>query len=123
MTAHIFARQLDAGYPATLSDRIVEGILRRQLGFNGVVISDDLQMGAIKNSYTRDAAVERAINAGVDVLLFANNSCYEPHVAERTRSLITSLVKRGRISHARITASYERIMTLKHRLTSYCPAQ
>jgi beta-N-acetylhexosaminidase len=74
MTAHIFNSNLDAGYPATLSKNIITGILRDELKFDGVVISDDMQMKAISDYYGLETAIYRAIDAGVDILLFANNS-------------------------------------------------
>ena len=123
MVGHLYNARLDRKYPATLSSAVIDVLLRKRLGFQGVVISDDMQMGAIRGSWTDEIAVERAVNAGVDILLFANNSSYEPGVARRILSLITSLVDQGRISRARIETSYGRILTLKSRLRSFPPAR
>ncbi len=72
MTAHVFNKKLDPKYPATLSYKVNTQLLREQLGFNGVIVSDDLQMKAIAEHYSLDEAVTLAINSGVDMLLFGN---------------------------------------------------
>jgi beta-N-acetylhexosaminidase len=113
MTAHVFNRNLDTLYPATLSKAVVTGILRRELEFRGVVISDDLQMKAISDHYGLETAIRQAIEGGVDILLFANNSVYDPAIAEKASAIIRSLVDRGIITEQRIDLSYRRIMKLK----------
>jgi beta-N-acetylhexosaminidase len=113
LTAHIFNAKLDAEHPATLSVPTITGILRERLGYDGPVISDDLQMGAIREAYGHDEAVALAIEAGIDILLIANQLVYEPEVVERTIDLVEGLVRDGRISEARIDASSERILRLK----------
>jgi len=80
MTAHTFNTVLDPDYPATLSRATIDGILRKQLGFDGVVVSDDLYMGAIVQHYSYETAVEKAINAGVDLLVVANDKAYRPDI-------------------------------------------
>ncbi len=72
MTAHVFNKKLDPKYPATLSYKVNTKLLREQLGFSGVVVSDDMQMKAIAEHYTLEKAVTLAINSGVDMLLFGN---------------------------------------------------
>ena len=116
MTAHIFNRRLDPDYPATLSKATITGLLRQKLGFNGVVVSDDLQMGAIRLHYSFETAVEKAILAGVDVLDICNEAVYDPDAAPRTIELVTRLVQQGVISEERINSSYYRIMALKRGL-------
>lgn len=118
MTAHIFNSKLDSQYPATLSHKIITGILRDQLNYDGVVITDDMQMGAIRNEFGYAQAVELALNAGVDILAIANNLVYEPDIAARTISIIKQLVNDGKISAQRIDESYQSIMRLKARLKS-----
>lgn len=113
MTAHVFNSKLDPHYPATLSSKVINGILRTELGFKGVVITDDMNMGAITNHYGLETAIELSINAGADILIFANNLIYEENIAIKAHSIIINLVKKGKISHARINQSYERIMNLK----------
>ena len=113
LTAHIFNANLDPEHPATLSQPTVTGILREQLGFDKVVISDDLQMGAITDAYGYEEAVALAIEAGIDILLIANQIVYEPDVVARTLDIIEGLVHDGRIDEARIQASVDRILRLK----------
>lgn len=116
MTAHIFNAKLDDKYPATLSRKIIHGILREQLGYDGVVISDDIQMGAIRLHYGFEQAVELAINAGVDIVAIANNLLYDPNAGEHTINTIKQLVERGKISNERIDEAYTRILKLKARV-------
>lgn len=73
MTAHVIHKDYDADHPATVSDAFIGPILRAEMGYNGVVISDDLQMGAIAQHYSLAERVSRAVKAGVDILLFSNN--------------------------------------------------
>jgi beta-N-acetylhexosaminidase len=113
LTAHIFNGRLDPDHPATLSEPTISGILRQQLGWDGAVISDDMQMGAIRDAYGYEEAVALAIEAGVDILLIANQLVYEPDIAPRTIDIIEGLVRSGRIGEERIDASYRRILALK----------
>ena len=113
MTAHIFNAKLDPSHPATLSSPIITGILRNKLKYDGVVVSDDMQMEAISVNYSLETAIELAIQAGVDILVFANNSVYEEDIAERAVGIIKKLVLKGNISRERIDQSYRRILHLK----------
>ena len=119
MSGHLFNSNLDSLYPATLSHNVITGLLREQLGYNGVVITDDMLMGAIVNYYS-DNAVALAINAGDDILLFAGNLTTINTSATSTVSyyvnLIEKYVKDGVIPQNRIDESYERIMKLKQQL-------
>ncbi|MGH2771475.1 MAG: glycoside hydrolase family 3 N-terminal domain-containing protein, partial [Actinomycetota bacterium] len=100
MTAHVFHQELDPQWPATLSPAIITGILRDQLGFAGVVVADDLQMGAIADRYELETALRQALLAGVDLLMFANNNgrAYEPDIVPRVIATIASLVHDGVIA-------------------------
>lgn len=116
MTAHIFNANLDPSLPATLSKATVTGLLRGQLGYNGVVISDDMQMKAISSRYTLEQALRLSINAGVDMITLSPVRVYQPDLASRPIAIIKGLVQSGAISEARINQSYERIKALKARL-------
>ncbi len=116
MTAHVFNARLDPDSPATLSAAAISGLLRGELGYDGVVISDDMQMGAIRRHYGFEEAVLAAVDAGVDILAIANNSVFEEEVVSRTVEILRRAVEQGRISHARIEQSYARIRRLKERL-------
>lgn len=115
MTAHIVNCKLDTTcLPATLSKTIVDGLLRKQLGFNGVVFSDDMQMHAISKNYGLENAIKLSILAGVDVLVFGNNvtETYRT-TATDVHAIIKQLVLSGEISEKRIQESFERVMALK----------
>ena len=116
MTAHVFNGNLDPRYPATLSNRIITGLLRGKLDYDGVVISDDMQMDAIAEEYGLESAVYHTVEAGVDILAFANNSTFDESIALKAAELIKKLVKDERISLERIDKSYDRIMKLKRGL-------
>lgn len=116
MTAHIFNANLDANYPATLSKNIITGILREQMGYDGVIVTDDMNMGAIAENYGLETAIELSIVAGADILLFANNLTYDPDIAVKARDIILNLISEGKISKDRIDESYDRIMKLKNEM-------
>lgn len=116
MTAHIFNATLDPDLPATLSYPVITGLLREQMGYNGVIISDDMQMGAISKYYDFEPAVQAAVLAGVDIIAMANNIRFSRNVAKRAVNAIRDLVETGKISEARIDQSYRRIMALKLRI-------
>lgn len=115
MSAHIINKHIDAKNPATLSSAFLQGILRQQVGFKGVIISDDMQMGAIAGNYSFGDSIAKAINAGVDIVYFFNNSAvgYDPKIAYKVRDSIFGAVKSGKIKESRITESYNRIIALK----------
>ena len=115
LTAHVFNSKLDPEHPATLSHPTITGILREQIGWDGVVISDDMQMGAIRQAYGYTDALRLAILAGVDVLTIAQQQVYEPGIVASTIDLIEGLVNDGSLSEARIDESYQRIQALKQR--------
>jgi beta-N-acetylhexosaminidase len=118
MTSHVFNTNLDPQNPATLSGPVITGILRNQLGFKGIVVSDDLDMAAIKANYTFEETLEKAINAGVDLLCLSNNgSHYNPLLAQKAVDTIAKLAAEGKISAARIDESYRRIIAAKTGIT------
>jgi beta-N-acetylhexosaminidase len=113
MTAHIFNANIDSVWPATLSDKTINGLLRDSLGFEGVVFSDDMQMNAIRDEYGLETAIQQAINAGVDILIFGNNLVYEEDIAERAVDIIQKLLREGKIEKETVEASLARIDSLK----------
>ncbi len=116
MTAHIFNSHLDEQYPATLSHNIITDILRVQLDYDGVVMSDDLQMKAISSNFTFEETILQAILAGVDILAFANNFLYDRAVVPKAIAVIKKLVREKKITAERIDQSYQRIMKLKSKI-------
>ncbi len=119
MTAHVFNKQLDPDYPATLSNLIITGLLRGELNFKGLIFSDDMQMKAIANSYGLETAIHKAIKAGIDILVIGNNTGdFVPDIAKRVATIIKQLVQNGTLSEERINESYQRITQLKSRLAT-----
>lgn len=115
MTAHIVNGELDdSKLPSTLSEEIITGILRNFMGFNGVVISDDMQMWAISKEYGMHDALRMSLNAGVDIMLFGNNvKEYDFKTASELHANIRDLVDSGEVPESRIRESYARIIKLK----------
>jgi len=117
MMAHLYNAQWDETYPATLSSAVITGMLRQQLGFEGVVVSDDMKMGAIAQNYSLEESIELAVKAGVDILLFGNNSSsFDPQIAQKAVTIIRKLVESGTLSRDRVQQSYQRISDLKKKL-------
>ena len=118
MTAHIVNKRLDdSSKPATLSKRIITDLLRGFMGYQGLVISDDMQMHAISKHFGFEEAIILSINAGVDMLMFANNT----DLAQRTSpDQLHDMIKRnvilGKIPFNRIDESFQRIMKAKNSL-------
>ncbi|MDQ7046206.1 MAG: glycoside hydrolase family 3 N-terminal domain-containing protein [Sulfurovum sp.] len=117
MVAHVFNRKLDSKYPATLSAKTINGLLRSKLGYKGVVITDDLQMGAISKKYGLKNTLKLAINAGDDILLIGNQ--LDPRKVVTTKKLVDTimiLVREGRVNKKSIENSYRRVQKLKKKL-------
>ncbi len=116
MVAHVFNKKIDSQYPATLSKKTIKGLLREDLGFNGVVITDDLQMGAIAHKYGLDNTLKLAIGAGNDILLFGNQLSVKSMVS--TKTLVTTIKKMvgKEIDEKDIDRSYDRIRRVKDSL-------
>jgi beta-N-acetylhexosaminidase len=112
MTGHMVNDNLDPGVPASLSVATVEGLLRGRLGWTRAVITDDLGAEAIASRYTREDSVALALLAGNDLLLFANQTIYDPDLATDLVETIVALVGSGRISESRIDQSIERLDVL-----------
>lgn len=117
MTAHIVNRHLDpSGLPGSLSKKILTDLLRKQLHFKGVIITDDLQMKAIQDNYKLEETVVLAINAGADMLLFGNNLTAEPQDPQIVIDIIQKNIMSGHIKLESINRAYERIIKLKQSL-------
>ena len=113
LTAHVFS-PLDPENSATLSKKTITDVLRTQLGYDGVVITDDMGMGAIVKHYGLVVAIEKAINAGVDIMALGNNSyIYIDNLVEQVVNAIGQMVTEGKIRRERIEQSYARIQRLK----------
>ena len=111
MTAHTFNRNIDPDYPATLSRKTLTDVLRKQLGYDGVIITDDLYMEAILKNYSIERSVVLAINAGADMLCASNNinTGFEANRPYKLVDIIVKAVKEGRIPYGRILEANRRI--------------
>jgi beta-N-acetylhexosaminidase len=119
MTAHVFHRGLDPWDPATLSRFTVGRVLRWTLGYRGVVVSDDLLMGAIAQHYGLEEAAVLALGAGVDVLLISQNALGAgPGAAERVVAAVERALAEGRLSRRALAAATARVDALRTRLGS-----
>lgn len=111
MSAHIAVPALDpTGAPATLSAPILTGLLRRDLGFRGLIVTDALDMGGVGEGAASGEVAVRALEAGADVLLM-------PPDPEAAVGAVLAAVRRGRISRRRIDESVLRILSAKERLS------
>jgi beta-N-acetylhexosaminidase len=118
MTAHVLYRTLDQEHPATLSRAIITGLLRGELGYQGVVASDDMEMKAISGRYGPEEAALLAVEAGVDLLLYGHDL---EAVVAAWESLIRSAERDPR-TRGRVAESFARIEKLKQRrLGSFAP--
>ncbi len=114
MVSHVYNKNLDPDYPATLSHKIITGILRQKLGWDGVVVTDDMHMKAIIDHYTDSESVTLTINAGTDMLILSSNlpTKMNEHITEAIINSIVSQVEAGAIPVERINESYDRILRL-----------
>ena len=109
MTAHVLYPSLDGESPATLSPAIIDRLLRGQIGFDGVVITDDLDMGAVARRHSIAESSVRALEAGVDLLLI----CNEPEKAFSAREALVDAIRAGQLTTDRVRASLARVSQLK----------
>jgi len=116
LSAHVKVNSLDNKLPATLSKNILTGLLRQKMGFTGLIISDDLNMGAIYKNFNYSEAIALAINAGVDMLLQGNVLNYDANLPEKTFDAIFNHVKSGVISEERIDDAFTRIINTKQKI-------
>ncbi|MBO0601876.1 beta-N-acetylhexosaminidase [Sporosarcina sp. E16_3] len=111
MVAHILFPALDPDYPSSMSKAIITGLLRNQMQFEGVIITDDLTMGAIENDYTIPEASVQSFIAGSDLLLVVRN--YEGQI--NTFKALKKAIATGEITEERLNESVKRILTLKEK--------
>ena len=109
MVAHILMTQIDPDLPASLSPAVVTGLLRQEMGYEGVVCTDDLTMAAISDTYGMGEAAVLAMEAGCDLLLV----CHEADNLTAAREALLAAVDSGRISMERLNESVYRILSLR----------
>ena len=109
MTAHIIYPAFDANRPATLSPTILTDLLRKELGFDGLLITDDMEMKAIDDRYRSGEAAVMAVEAGADIVMVL----WTPAKQIEVFDALLSAIKSGRISQARLDQSVKRILKSK----------
>lgn len=125
MTAHLVNRNVDPDWPVTLSEKFIAPLLRGRDGFQGVVVTDDLHMGAIQNEHGEREAVVRALLAGNDILVFSNNPAAATNVpgfrprydlGRHVAALVREAIARGELTEAHVEAAWTRVARLRDRL-------
>jgi beta-N-acetylhexosaminidase len=111
MTAHILYPQIDPEFPVTLSSIFLRGLLRERLGFEGVIISDDIEMGALRSRYSTEEIIKHGINAGVDILLEYGSFDVLKLIDE-----VHTMVKDGEIELDVIDEGARRVLHLKWKI-------
>jgi beta-N-acetylhexosaminidase len=120
MTAHILFPAIDAKNPATLSRIILQDLLRGQMGFQGVILSDSMNMQAMTKNYALEDAAIQALNAGVDVIMLAEEHySHDATTYLRQQTLLLTAVKQavqdGRLPLERVDDATTRVLTLKRK--------
>ena len=108
MVGHLLVRAVDPDRPATLSPAVVGGLLREDMGFGGLVVSDALEMGAIAGTLSLPVAAERALAAGVDQLVLSGHGAV-PAVLDHLERAVAA----GRLSEARVRQAFLRVQRFK----------
>lgn len=117
MGGHLINRRLDpSGAPVTLSRPVLDGLLRQAMRYDGAVITDDLDMGAIRDHYSREQAIVGALAAGNDLLLISNSANADPDLPRRAVDWVGAAIERGELTRERLMDANARIDQLKGRL-------
>jgi len=114
MTAHVLFKDIDPLYPATLSEKIIKGILRDKIGYAGVIITDDMEMRAIQDGFGLEESAVQAVKAGNDILLYVSTVERQATAHEA----VLEAVKNGEIPESRIDESVRRVVRLKMKISS-----
>lgn len=109
MTSHILFKNIDPDFPATLSTLFLKKILREELRFRGLIITDDLGMKALGHHFSADEIPLRALQAGVDLLLY----CNEPNSPPRALEVLEEALANGKLSKTQIEAQRDKILKFK----------
>lgn len=116
LTGHLYIKQLDANTQSSLSSKTLTGLLRETMSYNGLIITDDLNMGAIENEYSLPEASVQALLAGNDILLICHTLLENPEQLETVIQTIEAAVQAGRLPQEQINASYKRVLKAKEDL-------
>lgn len=116
MLGHLFHKGFDEEYPVTLSQKAIDSQIRHRLGFEGPVITDDMQMKAITDHYGLEEACCRALAAGVDIIIIGNNLEHDPFILPKIVQAVISCVEEGTVLEKRIDEAWKRVQRLKQSL-------
>jgi beta-N-acetylhexosaminidase len=122
MVGHLYHPRFSDGerLPSSLSANAIRALRADgYIGFHGVVVSDDMEMGAVRERYGLEDRVIRAINAGVDLLVFSNVKSRDTELGAKVHAIIAQAVRDGRIPRAKIEAADQKIAALKRRLMAH----
>jgi beta-N-acetylhexosaminidase len=121
MIGHLYHPTFSDGahLPASLSGRAVRALRDQPIGFDGVVMSDDLEMGAVSSAYSLEERVIKAVNAGTDLLVFSNVQSQDIELGPKIHAIIVDAVRDGRIARSRIDNAYATVSALKRRLMAH----
>jgi beta-N-acetylhexosaminidase len=122
MIGHLYHPRFSDGekVPASLSSRAVQALRDKDdIGFDGVVVSDDLEMGAVREAYSIEERVIKAINAGTDLIVFSNITERDNELGPKLHQIVADAVRDGRISRVKIEKAYGKIRLLKRRLAAH----
>lgn len=122
MTGHLRLDPVEpTGLPASVSAPIVTGLLRGRLGYQGVVVTDDLDMGAVSNIMSRKEAIVQAIAAGSDLLMIKNLFGYDPLLPQRAVGWVRTAIAQGRLRESQVIEAADRVRAMR-RLARATPA-
>ena len=116
MAGHLFHTDLDPDFPATLSQPIITGLLRDTLGFDGLVVTDDMQMKAITDRHELPEAICRCFAAGVDLVVIGNNLAHDPDILDRAYASVQDGLRNGLVSEQRLYSALQRVSDAKNRM-------
>ena len=117
MVSHIYNLNFDEKYPASLSSKTIKDLLINQVGFDGLIISDDYDMGAIRKNYSLREIIVNSINSGVNILLFSNNiEGKDKNLPAKIKKIIKDEIQLGNIKIEDIDNSYKKIINFKRNL-------
>lgn len=117
LVSHGIHKDLDAEFPAVLSEKIIQKLLRDKMHFEGIVIANQLRTSSISSKFDFKQRIIRAVNAGVDILVFENYFADNASMPFAVQKIIQDAIKSGEIPKEKILSSYERIKSYKEKLS------
>lgn len=114
MAGHLFNRNIDPVFPATLSYPTITDLLRNDLGFEGVVLTDDMQMKGISDRYRLSEALCHSFAAGIDMIIIGNNLVNDPLVLKHAIEAVRQGLHQGSVTEERLYSALDRVKRLKN---------